>query len=301
MLGPGPILLIGTNGQVGHELQQTLAPLKPVIGLDRAQLDLTDIDAIRRVIRDIKPSAIVNAAAYTAVDKAESEPELAFAVNAVAPGIMAEEAARLNAPLVHYSTDYVFDGSKTSPYVETDEPSPQSVYGRSKLAGEQAIQAVGSPHLILRTSWVYGPRGKNFLLTMLRLAREREELKVVADQVGTPTSCRSIANATAIMLDGWDASKSGAYHLTCAGETSWHGFAQAILRFYEAQRVAHDWPPLKVHAEDVMAISTVDFPTAAVRPAYSVMNNTKVLLAFQISMPLWSEALSAVMRELRIS
>lgn len=300
MLGPGPILLIGTNGQVGHELQQTLAPLKPVISLDRSQLDLTDIDAIQRVIRDIKPSVIVNAAAYTAVDKAESEPELAFAVNAIAPGIMAEEAARLDVPLVHYSTDYVFDGSKTSPYIETDEANPQSVYGRSKLAGEQAIQAAGPPHLILRTSWVYGSRGKNFLLTMLRLGREREELKVVADQMGTPTSCRSIANATAIMLDGWDASKSGIYHLTCAGETSWHGFAQAILRFYEAQRVAHDWPLLKAHAEDVMAISTADFPTAAVRPAYSVMNNTKVLLAFQISMPLWSEALSAVMRELRI-
>lgn len=301
MLGPGPILLIGTNGQVGYELQQTLAPLKPVIGLDRTRLDLTDADAIRRIIRDTKPSVIVNAAAYTAVDKAESEPELAFAVNAMAPGVMAEEAARLDVPLIHYSTDYVFDGRKTSPYVESDATNPQSVYGRSKLAGEQAIQAVDLPHLILRTSWVYGSRGKNFLLTMLRLAREREELKVVADQMGTPTSCRSIANATAIMLDGWDEGKSGTYHLTCAGETSWHGFAQAILRFYEAQRVAHDWLPLRVHAEDIVAIPTADFPTAAARPAYSVMNNTKVLLAFQISMPLWSEALSAVVRELRMS
>lgn len=301
MLGPGPILLIGTNGQVGYELQQTLAPLKPVIGLDRTRLDLTDADAIRRIIRDTKPSVIFNAAAYTAVDKAESEPELAFAVNAMAPGVMAEEAARLDVPLIHYSTDYVFDGRKTSPYVESDATNPQSVYGRSKLAGEQAIQAVDLPHLILRTSWVYGSRGKNFLLTMLRLAREREELKVVADQMGTPTSCRSIANATAIMLDGWDEGKSGTYHLTCAGETSWHGFAQAILRFYGAQRVAHDWLPLRVHAEDIVAIPTADFPTAAARPAYSVMNNTKVLLAFQISMPLWSEALSAVVRELRMS
>lgn len=301
MLGPGPILLVGNNGQVGYELQQTLAPLKPVIGLDRTRLDLTDADAIRRIIRDTKPSVIVNAAAYTAVDKAESEPELAFAVNAIAPGVMAEEAARLDVPLIHYSTDYVFDGRKTSPYVESDVTNPQSVYGRSKLAGEQAIQAVDLPHLILRTSWVYGSRGENFLLTMLRLAREREELKVVADQMGTPTSCRSIANATAIMLDGWDEGKSGTYHLTCAGETSWHGFAQAILRFYEAQRVAHDWLPLRVHAEDIVAIPTADFPTAAARPAYSVMNNTKVLLAFQISMPLWSEALSAVVRELRMS
>ena len=301
MLGPGPILLIGNNGQVGYELQQTLAPLKPVIGLDRTRLDLTDADAIRRIIRDTKPSVIVNAAAYTAVDKAESEPELAFTVNAIAPGVMAEEAARLDVPLIHYSTDYVFDGRKTSPYVESDATNPQSVYGKSKLAGEQAIQAVDLPHLILRTSWVYGSRGKNFLLTMLRLAREREELKVVADQMGTPTSCRSIANATAIMLDGWDEGKSGTYHLTCAGETSWHGFAQAILRFYEAQRVAYDWLPLRVHAEDIVAIPTADFPTAAARPAYSVMNNTKILLAFQISMPLWSEALSAVVRELRVS
>ena len=301
MLGPGPILLIGNNGQVGYELQQTLAPLKPVIGLDRTRLDLTDADAIRRIIRDTKPSVIVNAAAYTAVDKAESEPELAFTVNAIAPGVMAEEAARLDVPLIHYSTDYVFDGRKTSPYVESDATNPQSVYGKSKLAGEQAIQAVDLPHLILRTSWVYGSRGKNFLLTMLRLAREREELKVVADQMGTPTSCRSIANATAIMLDGWDEGKSGTYHLTCAGETSWHGFAQAILRFYEAQRVAYDWLPLRVHAEDIVAIPTADFPTAAARPAYSVMNNTKILLAFQISMPLWSEALSAVVRELRMS
>ena len=275
--------------------------MKPVIGLDRTRLDLTDADAIRRIIRDTKPSVIVNAAAYTAVDKAESEPELAFTVNAIAPGVMAEEAARLDVPLIHYSTDYVFDGRKTSPYVESDATNPQSVYGKSKLAGEQAIQAVDLPHLILRTSWVYGSRGKNFLLTMLRLAREREELKVVADQMGTPTSCRSIANATAIMLDGWDEGKSGTYHLTCAGETSWHGFAQAILRFYEAQRVAYDWLPLRVHAEDIVAIPTADFPTAAARPAYSVMNNTKILLAFQISMPLWSEALSAVVRELRVS
>ena len=275
--------------------------MKPVIGLDRTRLDLTDADAIRRIIRDTKPSVIVNAAAYTAVDKAESEPELAFTVNAIAPGVMAEEAARLDVPLIHYSTDYDYDGRKTTPYVESDATTPQSVYGKSKLAGEQAIQAVDLPHLILRTSWVYGSRGKNFLLTMLRLAREREELKVVADQMGTPTSCRSIANATAIMLDGWDEGKSGTYHLTCAGETSWHGFAQAILRFYEAQRVAYDWLPLRVHAEDIVAIPTADFPTAAARPAYSVMNNTKILLAFQISMPLWSEALSAVVRELRVS
>jgi dTDP-4-dehydrorhamnose reductase len=173
------------------------------------------------------------------------------------------------------------------------------IYGKSKLAGERAIEAVGLPHLILRTSWVYGARGKNFLRTIIRLAQERDELKVVADQAGTPTSSRAIANATAVMLDSWQQDKSGVYHLTCAGETSWNGFAQAILRFYEAQRVAQGWPALRVQADQIAAITTAEFPTPAVRPAYSVLNNMKILMAFQISMPLWSEALSAVMRELK--
>lgn len=295
-----PILLTGVNGQVGYELQQTLSPLGQVRSVTREQLDLTNQDAIRRVIREHKPSIVVNPAAYTAVDKAESEPELAFAVNAVAPGIMAEEAARLDAILIHYSTDYVFDGSKTSPYTETDETNPLGVYGRSKLAGEEAIRSVDVQHLILRTSWVYGSRGRNFLQTMIRLAQERDELKVVTDQIGAPTSSRAIANATAVMLGDWDSEISGTYHLTCGGEVTWHGFAQAILRFYEALRAAQNWPLLKMRADALQAITTAEYPTLAARPPYSVLNNAKMLMDFHISMPLWSEALSAVMRELRI-
>ncbi|HYG31488.1 MAG TPA: dTDP-4-dehydrorhamnose reductase [Methylophilaceae bacterium] len=300
MPATGPIFLTGVNGQVGHELQQTLAPLGSVVSLTRSQLDLADSDAIRRVIREIKPAVIVNPAAYTAVDKAESEPELAFAINAAAPAVMAEEAAHLNALFIHYSTDYVFDGSKTMPYGEQDATNPLGVYGQSKLAGEEAIRAVGANHLILRTSWVYGATGRNFLRTIIRLAQERDELEVVADQLGGPTSSRAVANATAVMLENWQQEKSGTYHLTCAGETSWHGFAQAILRFYEAHRAARGWPPLKVQADALHAITTAEYPTPAARPAYSVLNNAKVLMSFGISMPLWSEALSSVIRELKL-
>jgi dTDP-4-dehydrorhamnose reductase len=298
MLRSGPILLTGVNGQVGYELQQTLAPFGNVMSVDRSQLDLRDPDAIRRLVREVKPAVIVNPAAYTAVDQAESEPEFAFAVNAAAPRVLAEEADRCQALLLHYSTDYVFDGSKTSPYVETDETHPLGIYGESKLAGEKAIQAVSAPHIILRTSWVYGARGRNFLQTVIRLAQERDELRIVVDQIGAPTSSRAIANATAVMLGDWQEEKSGTYHLSCAGETSWFGFAQAILRFYEAHRAAQGWPQLKVNADALQSISTAEYPTPATRPAYSVLNNAKLQLAFQISMPMWSEALSAVMREL---
>ncbi|HEU4707711.1 MAG TPA: dTDP-4-dehydrorhamnose reductase [Methylophilaceae bacterium] len=300
MLEPGPILLTGINGQVGHELQQTLVSLGPVVGLDRGQLDLRDEEAIRRVVREVKPTIIVNPAAYTAVDKAESERDLAFAINAEAPRILAEEAARGNAILIHFSTDYVFDGSKTTPYIETDETSPLGVYGESKLAGELAIQNVGLPHMILRTSWVYGARGRNFLRTIVKLAQERDELSIVDDQTGAPTSSRSLANATAVLLNDWQEDMSGVYHLTCAGETTWYGFAQAILRFYEAYRAARSWPELKVHADEIKAITTEEFPTSATRPAYSVLSNSKIMLACHIAMPLWSEALSAVMRELEL-
>lgn len=300
MSRPGPILVTGISGQVGFELQQTLSSLGTVIGLARAELDLADDQAIRRVIREVQPSAIINPAAYTAVDKAESEPELAFAINGIAPGVMAEEAATLDIPFIHYSTDYVFDGSKTMPYLESDDPNPLGVYGKSKLAGEEAIRAAGGQYAILRTSWVYGPRGKNFLRTIINLAQQRDELKVVADQVGAPTSSRAIANATAMILSQWDEGKSGTYHLTCAGQTSWHGFAQAILRLYHVQHEVRGWPPLRVQAEDVQPISTAEYPTAAPRPANSVLANIKVFEAFHISMPLWSEALSAVLRELEI-
>nr|WP_255210519.1 dTDP-4-dehydrorhamnose reductase [Methylogaea oryzae] len=219
------ILLTGKDGQVGWELQRALAPLGKVVAVGRDALDLADADGIRRVVRDVAPRLIVNAAAYTAVDKAESEPELAMAINGIAPGILAEEARRLGAGLIHYSTDYVFDGAKQGEYAEDDTPNPVSVYGQTKLAGERAVSSSGAEHLIFRTSWVYGLRGRNFLLTMLRLARERAELRVVADQVGAPTWSRMIAEATAIVVARWyehsagDATPrpksglSGIYHL----------------------------------------------------------------------------------------
>ena len=194
------ILLTGKNGQVGWELERSLQPLGQVIAFDRSGLDLASPDSIRAVIREVKPELIVNPAAYTAVDKAESEPDLAMAVNGVAPGIIAEEAKRLGAALIHYSTDYVFDGTKAEPYTEDDVPKPINVYGKTKLAGEQAVQAIGVPHLIFRTSWVYGMRGKNFLLTILRMAKEKDELRIVDDQFGAPTWSRMIAETTAQVL-----------------------------------------------------------------------------------------------------
>ncbi|MDO9064018.1 MAG: dTDP-4-dehydrorhamnose reductase, partial [Sulfuricella sp.] len=227
------ILLIGKNGQVGWELQRTLATLGDVVAIDRQGMDLANPDSIRSAIRIIRPDLIANAAAYTAVDKAESEPELAMAINGIAPGIMAEEAKRLGAAMIHYSTDYVFDGTKTSPYTEEDAPNPLSVYGKTKFAGEQAILAVGIPHLIFRTSWVYGLRGRNFLQTILRLAKERDELKVVDDQIGAPTWSRMIAEATSQILaqsflpltphPSLLTQYGGIYNLTAAGRTSWCG------------------------------------------------------------------------------
>lgn len=288
------ILLIGSNGQVGYELQRSLKG--EIIALSSQQLDLADTAAIRRTVAEIKPNLIVNAAAYTAVDKAESEPELAFAINATAPQVLAEEAQKLNALLVHYSTDYVFDGSKTGAYAETDPTNPQSVYGKSKLAGEQAIQAVGAHHLIFRTSWVYGTRGKNFLLTILRLAQERDHLRVVADQIGAPTWCRSIAEATASTVAKWDfltphpSPLTGIYHLSCGGQASWHGFAQAILQNYPK--------PLKVTADKVEAITTEQYPLPAKRPANSVLDNGKLAQDFGLKLPDWQEALTMAMAEI---
>ena len=293
----GTILLTGVNGQVGHELQHTLSVLGRAVALDRSQLDLSDADAIRRVVREIKPNLIINPAAYTAVDKAESEPELAFAINATAPAVLAEEAAKLGATLVHYSTDYVYDGSKSLPYVETDPTNPLSVYGKSKLAGEEAIRAVGLPHLILRTSWVYGARGKNFLRTILRLAAEREQLRVVSDQMGAPTWSRSIAEATTTAMLNWQDSKSGIYHMTCAGKTSWHGFAQAILQQYQAMQTDHNWSPLKALPDGIEAITTEQYPTPAKRPANSVLDNAKLRETFEMEMPNWQDALSEALAE----
>ena len=233
-MAPKKILLFGKVGQVGWELRRTLAPLGQLVCVDYPEVDLTKPDSIRGWIRDAAPDLIINAAAYTAVDKAETETELATKINATAPGIMAEEAKKRGALLVHYSTDYIFDGSKTTPYVEEDAPNPLGAYGRTKLAGDTAIQQVGGRHLIFRLCWVYGSRGGNFMLTMQRLAREREKLKVVRDQIGCPTSSRLIAETTALALaqvhspDEADR-LTGAYHLCCAGQTSWHGFASAII------------------------------------------------------------------------
>jgi dTDP-4-dehydrorhamnose reductase len=272
------ILLTGADGQVGWELRRTLAPLGEVRALGRADLDLADVDRVRAVVRDGNPDAIVNAAAYTAVDKAESERAAAFAVNAVAPGVLAEEAKRNGALLVHYSTDYVFDGTKPSPYVEEDAPNPINVYGASKLAGEQAIATSGCRHLILRTSWVYGSRGRNFPLTMLRLARERPELRVVDDQVGAPTSSPAIARATAQLLRP---GAHGLYHLSAGGKTTWCGFARAILA-----RAGIATP--------VLAIHTADYPTPARRPLNSRLDCSRLRADFGIELPTWEAQLAEV-------
>ena len=294
------ILLTGVHGQVGHALQSSLLGLGKVVSLDRSQLDLVDEAAIRRVIRDHRPSLIVNPAAYTAVDKAETEVELAFAINADAPRILAEEAARLGIPLVHFSTDYVFDGRKAEAYVETDSPHPLGVYGKSKLAGEAAVRASGAQHLILRTSWVYGAHGGNFMKTMIRLATQRDSLRVVADQFGAPTSSRSIAAATTHALAGWRAEWTGTYHLSDRGRTSWYGFAQEILRRYQQLQGNRGWPPLKVPPEAVVAIGTADYPTAAARPANSCLDCSKFIATFGDGLPDWQQALEVEMQALQL-
>jgi dTDP-4-dehydrorhamnose reductase len=280
------ILLTGRTGQVGYELERSLQGLGEIIALDRSQMDLSNLNQVRDVIRQVKPTLIINPAAYTAVDLAESEPDLAMRINAEAPAIMAEEAGKLGAAMIHYSTDYVFDGTKRTPYVETDPTCPINVYGRTKLAGEQAIQAAGIKHLILRTSWVYGMRGKNFLLTVLRLAQQRDELRIVADQYGTPTWCRTIADTTArfvMQMQGshdWWHEKNGLYHLTAIGQTTWMGLTEAIL--------ANASLPEKTI---VKGITTQEYPLPAKRPAYSVMSCEKLMSATHFRLPAWEKAL----------
>jgi dTDP-4-dehydrorhamnose reductase len=280
------ILLLGKKGQVGWELARALAPLGEVTALGRAELDLADVPRLIATVRALQPDAIVNAAAYTAVDKAESEQDAAFDVNATAPRVLAEEAKRSGALLVHFSTDYVFDGAKATPYVEEDPTNPLNVYGASKLAGERAILAAGCRHLILRTSWVYGPRGANFMLSMLRLARERPQLRVVDDQVGAPTSSRAIADATAAVLVRAMASPGleGLYHLTASGETSWCGFARAILA-----RAGIEIP--------VVPIPTEQYPTPARRPRNSRLDCARLRAAFGVTLAPWQESLAEAMRE----
>jgi dTDP-4-dehydrorhamnose reductase len=281
------ILLTGRNGQVGWELERTLVPFGELIGTDRTTLDLADPDAIRRVVREAKPEVIVNAAAYTAVDKAESEPGLAMRINGFAPGVLAEEAKRLGALLVHYTTDYVFDGKKATPYGEDDAPNPLNAYGKSKLAGERAVIDVGARHLILRTSWVYSTRGTNFLLTILRLAKQRPALTVVDDQRGTPTWARSIAHATLTVLARPSRrSAEGMFNLTAAGETTWFGFAGEILRLAQL-------------STRVEPIASEQYPTAARRPKQSALDCSKFRRTFGVRLPIWSEDLAKVMETVR--
>jgi dTDP-4-dehydrorhamnose reductase len=291
------ILLTGVNGQVGHALQKAFlkeaSSANVIVSLDRSQLDLTDQSAIRRAVQTIQPDLIINPAAYTAVDKAESEPELAYAINAIAPQVLAEEALKVGARLIHFSTDYVYAGNKIGAYVEDDVTQPLSVYGKSKLAGEDAIRSVGLQHLIFRTSWVYGAYGKNFLNTILRLAAERDELRIVADQFGAPTSSTSIANAVLSVLGHWHNALAGTYHLVNAGQTSWHGFAVAIVEEYNRIQIAHGLPLLKASPENIHAITTQDYPTPAVRPANSCLDCSKLENDFSARLPDWHAALIA--------
>lgn len=294
------ILLTGINGQVGHTLKTKLSQHE-VIALSREQLDLTKTHDIKRIVREIKPDVIINPAAYTMVDKAESEPELAYAINSTAIQILAEEAARLHAALIHFSTDYVYDGSKSSAYTESDAVNPVSVYGKSKLAGEDGIRAIGLPHLILRTSWVYGSYGKNFLKTILRLAAERDSLRIVGDQVGAPTSSENIAEAVVELLDVWQPSQesqTGTYHFTNRGETTWHGFACEIVCEYNRLQKTKNWPLLKVDFDNISAITTSDYPTPAARPANSRLANTKLKNTFNVELPSWQQGLQQVMQTL---
>ena len=285
MTAPLKILITGQHGQVSQELQQRLQGLGELIVLGRDQLDLADADLIRKQVRAHRPGLIINAAAHTAVDLAESEPDAAFAINAIAPGILAEEAKALSIPLIHYSTDYVFDGTKPAPYTENDTPNPLGVYGQSKLAGEQAIAAVGGEHLILRTSWVYSSHGKNFLLTMQRLLQEKPQMRIVADQIGAPTWAGSIASSTRTLIERWQAGEPGewgVYHLTAGGETSWFGFAQAIGEHLRQQGKA---------CADLEPIPSSAYPTPAKRPLNSRLDCTRLQQQWHVSQPHWQDAL----------
>jgi len=290
------ILLTGAAGQLGRELKRSLACLGELVACDRSQLDLAEPEALRAAVRAIAPTVIVNAAAYTAVDKAETEPDIATAINATAPAILAEEAKRLGALLIHYSTDYVFDGTKPSSYTEDDTPAPLSAYGRSKLDGEQAIAAAGARHLIFRTSWVYGLHGANFMKTMLRLGRRScetgDELRVVGDQVGAPTWTRHLADVTALVLARREV-PDGLYHLAADGETSWHGYAEAI--FAEAQLAG-----LMERVPVVHRITSADYPLPAPRPANSRLDCSRFRRDFGLALPNWRTGLIDCLADARI-
>lgn len=292
-MNPPVILIIGRIGQVGWELRRTLAPLGRVVAVDFPDIDLTNVDSILKWTRETQPQIIVNAAAYTAVDKAESEFEKCNQINGIAPGILAEEAKKHSALLVHYSTDYVFDGTKNTPYTEEDAPNPLGAYGRSKLAGDEAVLAVGGRHLIFRLCWVYGARGQNFMLTMMRLAREREKLRVVQDQFGCPSWSRMIAETTALALQrvvgGRESSTfQGLYNLAASGQTSWHGFAQSIIGLM---------PDAEKKCRCIEPIPTSEYPLPAKRPAYSVLSCEKLRRTFGLQLPDWQESLKQVLEQ----
>ena len=293
-------MVTGANGQVGSELDRSLAALGNVVALGRRQCDLSRPDQLPKLISDLKPDVIVNAAAYTAVDDAEREEMLATTVNATAVGVIAQEARRAGALLIHYSTDYVFDGRKDGPYTEEDLPHPVNAYGRSKLKGEVAVQQAGGSYLILRTSWIYAARGRNFLRTILRLSREREELRIVADQVGAPTSAAQIAQATAVAIEAATRERAdgrfapGLFHLTASGATSWHGFAAAILEgaMGHAQLAPSRAPRL-------IPIASEDYPLPAARPNNSRLAGARLRRRFGIALPCWREGLSLCLEEMR--
>jgi dTDP-4-dehydrorhamnose reductase len=294
----GRILIVGSAGQVGRELQRSFAGAGELLCWDKSEVDLAAEDQVRAMVRDAEPNLILNASAYTAVDRAESEPDTAFAVNAQAPRVLAEEARRRNILLVHYSTDYVFDGTKDGPWLETDQPNPLNVYGKTKLAGEQEIQNVGGKYLIFRTSWVYGPRGNNFLLTMLRLGKERDKLSIVDDQIGAPTTSIELSNATRSIVEkvasgtfGGSENWAGIYHMTCGGSTSWFGFARAI--FASAASLLNGTEP-KIHP-----ILTESYPTPAKRPRNSVLSNEKLGAQFAVQLPSWETALRQTVQQLQ--
>lgn len=285
-------LILGAQGQLGIELKRAFQDAAQVITLSRAACDFSDPSSIRAAVRNARPEVIFNAAAYTAVDRAESEPELAMRINGEAPGILAEEANKSGALLVHYSTDYVFDGTKSTPWLEDDPTHPLNVYGQTKLAGERNIQQVGGRCLIFRTSWIFSPHGHNFLLSMLRLGRERSELRIVNDQRGSPTSALALAAATRKVLDSLTPSdldtQTGIYNMTCTGETTWYGFAQAIFAIAQADI---PWP-------SVTGIPSSEYPTPATRPVNSVLSNARLKSTFGVELPTWQSALETTLREL---
>ncbi|WP_024575202.1 MULTISPECIES: dTDP-4-dehydrorhamnose reductase [unclassified Afipia] len=290
------ILLFGKNGQIGSALQTVLRTRGAVVALDRTTCDLSDVDQLRSVIGSVKPDIIVNAAAYTAVDRAESDKDLCFRVNSLAPAVMAEAASRLNAVLVHYSTDYVFSGDKPSAYLEDDRPDPLNAYGRSKLDGDQAVLASGCRSIILRVGWVYSAAGQNFANTILQLARKQDRITVVADQFGAPTSARFIADTTANLIDQINLDKPqrfGVFHLAAAGRASWHGYATELLR--EARRLNFG---LGAGPDDVVPISSTEYATVAPRPRNSMLDTGKIQRVFSVRMPDWQVGVRQLVQEL---